>query len=360
MPAWATATDWLTANRDALVVAAGAGLLAVLAWTVRRAIRGGRPDRWVDALALFLTLAWSAEGMWEVATGDLHLGTAFAVPALLLFESLLVSAMLRAARHQRLHGNPGKHGRAAWVIASAAAAVVSLAGDSPAEVALRIAVPLLAVYQWWLGLTADGTTEELGRTSWRWTPRRLLLWAGAIEPGDRDALTIDRDRLVGRMTRLEYRRRAGGWLTTHRTARLARLSLDADDDVVAQVRRRVSRSTWFTTEPAAGPVREPVSQPDPEPATEPLDRSTAEPVHDPGPEPVQSPDLRVELVHGPPLVQQLSSEQRVKKAHAENPGATNDDLVQATGLSLSTVKRYRPARTNGRAVALNRPARSES
>ncbi|WP_189112071.1 hypothetical protein [Pilimelia terevasa] len=78
--------DWLAANRDPVVLAAGAAtvLLLALAAVVRRA-RSGRPDRWVDGVALVLTLAWSAEGMWEVSTGALDLGAAFAVPALFVF-----------------------------------------------------------------------------------------------------------------------------------------------------------------------------------------------------------------------------------------------------------------------------------
>ncbi|GAA2517928.1 hypothetical protein [Pilimelia columellifera] len=238
---------WLSAHREGVVLAAGAAtvLLLVVAGVVRHA-RRGRPDRWVDGVALVLTLAWSAEGMWEVSTGTLDLGAAFAVPALFVFTSLMASAMLRAQRHQRVHGNPGKHGRFAWAVAVAEACVVSLAGDTATEGALRIAIPLLAVGQWWLGMTADGTTEELGRTSWRWTPRRLLLAVGAIEPGERDAVTLDRDRLIARMTRIEHQRRHATKKTARRhERRLARLSLTADDDVIAEVRQRVDRATWW-------------------------------------------------------------------------------------------------------------------
>lgn len=238
---------WLSAHRGSAVLAAGAALVVLLvAGVVVRRARRGRPDRWMDTAALLLTLGWSAEGMWEVTTDTLHLPLGAVVIGLLVFEAQLGSAMMRANRHQDEHGHPGQHGRWAWCVAAAMATVASLAGNSPAEVALRIAIPLLAVGQWWMGLTADGTTAELGATSWRWTPRRLLLAVGAIEPGERDAETVDRDRLIRQMTRVEYRRRHAGKRTAHRYGRqLARLSLKADDDVIAEVRRRVDRATWW-------------------------------------------------------------------------------------------------------------------
>jgi hypothetical protein len=251
----AAASAFLAEHRGALMVGALAFVVVALLLTIRRAVKGGRPDRWVDAIAFLGALSFSAEGMWEVATQKLGLPATFAALVFFLFEAQLVSAMFRANRYQKLNGNPGRHGRAVWLIAGVMGLIVAFAADSFVEAPLRLAIPLLAAYQWWLGLTADGVTEDKGATSWRWTPRRLLLWLGAIEPGERDVVAVDRERRVAQMTNLEYRRRHG-WvrLAGRRGARLARLSLVADDEMIAEVQRRVDRAGWFDATHADAPA----------------------------------------------------------------------------------------------------------
>lgn len=250
---------WAAGHREELVIAGLAVSVLLLGLVVRRAVRGGRPDRWIDAVAFATAFAWSAEGMFEVATQDLKLPILFAWVVFFLFEAQMLSSMLRANRHQREHGHPGRHGRAVWMIAAVAGVVVAAAADSPVEVPLRFVVPLLAAHQWWLGLTADGITRDQGAVSWRWTPRRFLLWAGAIEPGERDIVQVDRERRIAEMTAVAHRLHHGrerlrGW----RAGRLRRLALEADDAMIAEVRARISRVNQvqaLTAPQAVAPVQ---------------------------------------------------------------------------------------------------------
>ncbi|WP_189112072.1 hypothetical protein [Pilimelia terevasa] len=280
---------------------------------------------------------------------------------------------------------------------------MSLAGDTATEAALRIAIPLLAVGQWWLGMTADGTTEELGRTSWRWTPRRLLLAVGAIEPGARDAVSVDRDRLVARMTRIEYQRRHADPKTARRYGRrLARLSLTADDEVIAEVRRRVDRATWWQhpaeldaatqdiadqavtalraglarartwvdnrqhTATAADTTRDtaPDTGPDIGPGTgadttEDIRPDTSADIAQDTP-----PDAAVDMARGSaadsgadrprdvPRTSERTSPTAVRVARLvkRRPGIKQKDAAAALGVSLKTVQRHWPKQVNGRPV----------
>jgi len=223
----------------------------VLGWIARRVARSDQPDRPLSRVAMLIGLGWSSEAVWEL-TGRIP---GFpAGPRLLLFavlEILLVVSMIRADRHTREHGWPGRAGTTAWIIAASMGAVAAAVSHSLAEGLLRLAIPMLLTKQWWDGLVGDGAQRPEWVTSWRWTPRRLLLWLGAIEPGERDVETVHRDRLTQQMVRLEFRRRHGTDRQSARAARrLARLSLAADDAIVTEVRDRVDRAMWFEQAPA--------------------------------------------------------------------------------------------------------------
>jgi hypothetical protein len=222
------------------VLAALAVVALALAVALWRSWRRGRVDRWVASLAGFAVLGLSAEGMWVVARERLHLPVVLAAAVFFVAEAAMVSSAMQANRHYAQHHHPGKHGRAVWVIATVAGVIVAFNSKSWVEAPLRLALPLAAAYLWWNALTADGI-EASERSSWRWTPRRLLLWLGAIEPGERDAVTIDRDRRIAAMTVVAHRVHRGGRLASWHEARLRRLALAADDGMVAEVRARVDR-----------------------------------------------------------------------------------------------------------------------
>jgi hypothetical protein len=251
----------LLERRDVLLggLALSVLLLIWVARRVRKIARSERPDGPLSNLVMLVGLGWSSEAVWEL-TGRAGFPTSLRLLMFFVLESLLVLAMIRSRRAMREHGHPGRSGRTAWIVASAMALVAAAVADSFAEAVLRGLIPLLVTLAWWDGLLGEGVKRREDVSSWRWTPRRLLLALGAIEPGDRDVETVHRERLVQQMTKLEFRRRHGSKrYTQRRAARLARLSLSADDLVIAEVRERVERATWFEAKqddapPAASPA----------------------------------------------------------------------------------------------------------
>lgn len=240
---------WTDNHRELLIIA-GLGLtVLLLLWTVRRAIKSGRPDKYLARLSFMVGFAWSGEAMWEVATQRLHLSHVFAGFAFFLFESQMATAMMRAERHQERHNHPGKHGRSVWLIAVVAGAIAAMAGDSPVEMVLRLAVPLLVAHQWWVGLTGDGTDNPPDAITWTWTPRRLLVTLGLARPGDHDLKTVDRERHIRAIAAVSHRLHSTSW-TWRRTwchARLRRLAMHADDGMLDAARVRVER-VWQASE----------------------------------------------------------------------------------------------------------------
>src|SRR5699024_3859414 len=123
--------------------------------------------------------------------------------------------------------------------------VVVALGEGWTQAPARLAIPLLVALGWWTDLIAYDDPDARLETSWRWTPRRIGLALGLLEPGERDAMTIDRDRLRGRMTRLAFRKHHGwAWLNDvlRRGVRLQRLQTLADDADVREVRNRLARA----------------------------------------------------------------------------------------------------------------------
>jgi hypothetical protein len=251
---WAWITDNI--NTGVITIAGLIATVAILWYLARKAktlARGDRPDDKLATIGMVIGLGWSGEAMWVIGTKLLNVPWPVMVVLLFALEVNLSVAMIRAVRHYREHQHPGRYGQTAWIIALAIAAIASFASHSLAEVALRVAVPLLVTKTWWDGLTGnEAARRAAGKSSWRWTPRRLLLWLGALEPGERDVETINRERVTQQMTRLYYLS-LYGWkkLRPRRRARLARLTLTADDAMIREVMRRVTRTSWTTAQPLA-------------------------------------------------------------------------------------------------------------
>jgi hypothetical protein len=243
-------TDLPGGNTTLLVAAAASVALLVAVWAIRKLRRHDRPDRPLSRVAMLIGLGWSSEAVWELTGRIDGMPTGVRVLVFCVLEVMLVISMMRAERHVREHGWPGRAGNTAWTIAAVMAAVGAGVSSSLAEAAIRAAIPLLLTRQWWDGVKPEGAQRPEWVTSWRWTPRRLLLWLGAIEPGDRDVDTVHRERLTQQMVRLEFARRHAAERSSARAARrLARLSLSADDEMVTEVRTRVDRADWFNRAP---------------------------------------------------------------------------------------------------------------
>lgn len=217
---------------------------AALALVVVFALTSEKKDRRVALIATVIGLTWMAQGMWQAATTVYHVPALFAGVLFLLFETFMLSAMLRANRFRTDHERRARPVRFVWSLAVIGGTVVALA-EGWHQAPLRFVVPLLVAWNWHLDLTGDDDPETQQPTSWRWTPRRLLLALGALEPGARDAVTIDRERLTARMTMLKFRLARGDSTLSdllRRDVRLAKLALSADDAMVAEMHTRLARA----------------------------------------------------------------------------------------------------------------------
>lgn len=248
-------TDILLANaQDWRWQAAGAAALVALvtlAVLLRKAAHRDLASL-VTALATLLGLAWSAQGMWDTAVHHYRQDVLVASVLFVVFESMMAARMLKARQYRADRARRGRHVRAVWLIACVMAAVVAL-GEGWAQAPARLAIPLLVAYGWYTDLTAADDPAERLETSWRWTPRRLGLALGLLEPGKRDIEQVDRDALRDRMTRLAFRiHHAPAWLNDllRRPVRLSRLKTLAEDADLSAVRTRLARMSVDLMVPA--------------------------------------------------------------------------------------------------------------
>jgi hypothetical protein len=242
--------------------------VVLLVWVTRRVrkiARSDHPDEALSNLVMLIGLGWSSEAVWEITRNRLHFTLGLTLLLFFVFEALLSLAMIRAKRHMREFGWPGRFGTTAWTVAACMSGVAGVAAHSFAEAVLRMVIPLLVTKQWWDGLVGGATKRPADASTWRWTPRRLLLALGAIEPGERDVQSVHRERLTQQMTTLYHRVNHGSdRFRQRRVARLARLSLTADDAIIAEVQRRGDRALWFQHthhNQTAAAVSEPISVP---------------------------------------------------------------------------------------------------
>ena len=187
-------SGWLSGHQPQLLLAAGVFAVALSGYLVWLAVRHDRVPDAATWLAVVIATAFSAEGMWEVARHGLDLTAWQSVGLFAVAEAAMTSEAIRARRHQHAHGHPGAHGTAVWVIAAGAGLVSAFNAATTGLVVgvpVRLAIPLLAAWLWWLELTSDGTAKRPDAISWRLTPRRILVRLGLAEPG---AAGRDRDQ----------------------------------------------------------------------------------------------------------------------------------------------------------------------
>lgn len=238
----------------------GAALFTVLLVVVAVVVifRSDQRDRWVSGLTALVVLAWTSEGLWEVARHTLGLPIGFAVMTFFVFEAMMVSSAMQAERHRRRHGTPGPAGQYVWVLASLTALVVALNAATLVEAVLRFALPLAAAGLWWVGVTAerDSDDDEVRRrraeaqarreAEWAITPTVVLVWLKFKRAGVVDVTAGEKERRIRKMVKAADRyatagpdsragRRAGVKLR-----KLARLAAATD---VAEVAARVARTT---------------------------------------------------------------------------------------------------------------------
>jgi hypothetical protein len=239
-----------------VIVGAGLLALALAVYGLVRFARSHQRSRWVSVLAALVALAWTSEGLWEVARYTLGLPVGFAAFTFFVFEAMMLSAALQAEEHRRRHGAPGAAGRYVWVLALLTATVVALNASTGVEAVLRFAVPLAVAGLWWVSVTAerDSDTNEVRQrreqaaaareATWTVTPSTVLVRLGLRRPGAQTTTEAERAYRRRRMVVHADRLAAAGSKPAARWSayRLRRLARQATAEDVAVVREQVHRA----------------------------------------------------------------------------------------------------------------------
>jgi hypothetical protein len=239
-----------------VIVGVGLLALALAVYGLVRFARSHQRSRWVSVLAALVALAWTSEGLWEVARYTLGLPVGFAAFTFFVFEAMMLSAALQAEEHRRRHGAPGAAGRYVWVLALLTATVVALNASTGVEAVLRFAVPLAVAGLWWVSVTAerDSDTNEVRQrreqaaaareATWTVTPSTVLVRLGLRRPGAQTMTEAERAYRRRRMVVHADRLAAAGSKPAARWSayRLRRLARQATAEDVAVVREQVHRA----------------------------------------------------------------------------------------------------------------------
>ncbi|MEU5945156.1 hypothetical protein ABZ793_06285 [Micromonospora sp. NPDC047465] len=210
---WWAESPWLVAT-----LAAGAALVAVLAVTLvirlvaktARAVRGAAPN-----LKLAIGQALVQAGVtWAVVTGTYEFCTkVFKLPE---WEAGAFAVFLEAATWVTVgmiydHGKgKDKHGKANvgfgpagpffWLFSVLGGVLAVIAGASFGAMVGRAVIVVFGACLWYLALLR--VTRRSGqRTRFRWTPRRLFVALGALEPESQDVADEHEEWQIRRMAR---------------------------------------------------------------------------------------------------------------------------------------------------------------
>jgi hypothetical protein len=242
-----------------VAVLAGAGVLVIVLAVIAVVIvvRSRQRDRLVAGVTALVVLAWTSEGLWEVARYTLGLPLGFAVMTFFVYEAMMITCALQAERHRKSHPSPGPAGRYVWVLASITATVVALNAASLVEALLRFTLPLAAAGLWWVGITAnraDDSAEvqqlregERARREaiWAISWRRLLVASGIMRPGVQTLSDAERQRRIRQMVSAANRlRRArpGTRRADRAQRRLENLTEQASANDITTVQAKVART----------------------------------------------------------------------------------------------------------------------
>lgn len=249
-------TEWL-ANlaaqaqtiTPAVVVPAGAVIALIVIGLIWRSLRKQKPDRIAVGVAVLLASSFSAQGMYEVATTRLHLPWYLASGLFVVAEAAMLASAVRAHRHWAATrgkadpGSLGPHQTFIWTIAGFAGLIVSLTARSAPEYLLRLLMPMLVAGLWRMGYVSPKTKRRAADAiSFAWSPRRIGIRLGIIEPGDEDLVQINAERHIRRLTTHAHAVHHGlAALRWWHAGRLRKLTLLSTDEMVAEVQARVTR-----------------------------------------------------------------------------------------------------------------------
>jgi hypothetical protein len=241
----------------AVIACAGVLAAALVVTAVVRAVRSQQRDRLVAGVTALVVLAWTSEGLWEVARFTLGLPLGFAVMTFFVYEAMMITCAMQAERRRKRHPSPGPAGRYVWVLASTTATVVALNASSLVEALLRFTLPLAAAGLWWVGITAerDDDPDEVKQLCeaerarreavWAISWRRLLVAVGVMRPGTQTLTGAERERRIRQMVTAADKLQSAGpgsRRADRALRRLRRLARLASANDIATVRARVART----------------------------------------------------------------------------------------------------------------------
>ncbi|OJF14542.1 hypothetical protein [Couchioplanes caeruleus] len=383
---WADLTTF--AYDYAVPLLAGTGVLGLVLLLVMivRVKRSGRPLRPIALSAsMNLALMLNAEGMWYIAIDTLRLPALFAVLVFAVFEICFLTATSLAAEQYRnttvygpdgkviTPGHPGSMLYVAALIALMSGVVVASGAPTTTEKILRLAIPVMIFLMWWAALTAAG--QRARRSRFAHSPMRIAERRGWFIPDeDPDLAKMIADRRLTKMAMLAHRLH-NGELDEKRKVKvkteLARLSLTATDDDLAEVQRRVNRAgqaeqltqpgvlaalmptptvAAAVTPSAVAPAAPALAQPQPTPQEEPAAVSGHRPraADDAARgEKSTASEKRAAEPAVPSTAKYYAQWLTVWLTMTAEPTATNQILRQRTGIALRTLSKIRTAGKDG-------------
>ncbi|WP_030487251.1 helix-turn-helix domain-containing protein [Micromonospora chokoriensis] len=267
--------SWLAfaSEHRTAILAIGALLVAVLLVLARVTRSQKGRSATLTFAASVIALGFSAEGMWEVATGALHLAKWQAV-LLFAFAEILMLSEANQARKKIAEGrDPRRHIRAVWIIALVAGLAAGSHADNLSGQVIRFFMPMAVAWQWSSRIKDDLPEVARQESSWIWTPRRVGVELGLLKPGSADDLSeVFRRRNVDRMVRLARLIDTGSTrLVASREGQLRKLAEGATAQMLAEVRERHQRGAdarALILDGVAHPVAQvpahPVAHPEPD------------------------------------------------------------------------------------------------
>lgn len=229
---------WIQDHGQILIVCLGGATTLILTLVLLRRFRNTRVAKIGHFVSGPLVLAWEAQGVYQIAHHILGLPVPAAVLGAGLTGSVLITLGAQAHEHWQRHKVLGPNGRLMLMVALPMGLIVALSAHTSVEVGMRIAVPLLAYIVFRSRYMPDEPPgAERKRGTFRWTPHRIGVAWGLVDPTDADIAVVHRTHRIQLLVKLA-RKAHGARMPVLRDwygRRLQRHAQLADDGMMAEV-----------------------------------------------------------------------------------------------------------------------------
>lgn len=234
---------------------AGLVLVAILLISLAYCSWRRRVDGWLATTVSLLVLVYQSHGMWTFIDRELELPITMKIAGFFVMEAVVLFFAAKARRrfHATLvkdaeglvvaEGRPGWFGGAVWTFAIGSGFLVGLSEQGTAAFIFRVLIGIVAAAMWWANLIEGNTALDRRKraktpTRWRWTPSRIMVKLGLLEPDHDDVTETNRDWLRQNLVRASLLHHQSAWKWRRAVAgqRLTNLSQRADDELLDEVR----------------------------------------------------------------------------------------------------------------------------